>query len=270
MNPTTFNEELETLTKLVTFKGYKRYGCVFYAKYDFYKPECTVSELVWGFCRNPCYARQLARELSIRVPDFADVLSKSNQLICSDTVYQSFDQAMAQICKKDNAPQMVFSTEGTSSYDETYENVQILNATEDDGELWHGLLMPSSCNGNTVDYIKICMLSSSNPGLLLWQHTFKTASVAKRIKQRGDLRVFQPFKNPFPLLDLDVRIVTTIVLKKGHVFAEQQQEPIKQLFSVCSTAFCTWLIESSIEIGLCKNSIALIEFPEHSIEFTTK
>jgi hypothetical protein len=270
MNP-TFDDELKTLIALVRFKGYKRDGCVLYAKYDIYKPECTITELVWGFCRNPCFARRLTRELLAIIPDFTEILGKSNQMICQGRLFPTFDTAMAQICKKSNdRPHIVFSTEGTNRFDGTYIDeeancvVQTYNATDEDGETWHGLIVTPDW-AKHVQNVNVSFITSCEDwsDTCIWTHNYSSASIAKRVKGLNDasgLCLFKPLKHPMPLLNLNLRILVSVTYKNANV----EFIPL-QVFGVISNDFSDWLSDSSLELKLVNNDIAQIDMANMNI-----
>lgn len=266
----TYQDELISLIELVQFKGYKRNGCVLYAKYGYFKPECTISELVWGFCRNPCFARQLVRDLSVHILDYTDILSKSNSNIT--TIYSSLDAAMAKICKK-TAPrvQIAYSSQGTNPADSlTIQNgqlslqngqfVQVHNATDEDGEMWHGLTVGQSWE-LFVSNVKVSIFNSDESSLL-WQYRYGKKSVIKRVRDVNGARVFQPFKHSLPLLGLDIKVVTTVTFVVGCPSVDS-----KQIFSILSKEFSNWMSDASLELKLCKNTVAQVSMQDHTINF---
>ena len=98
MTNLTFSDELEKLLELVEYKQFIRIGQVLYAEYcGALKAECTVSELVWGWCRNPCFANTLIGELILNVPDYSRILGNGNRSICSGVPANSF---VAWACRR--------------------------------------------------------------------------------------------------------------------------------------------------------------------------
>ncbi len=282
----TFADELKNLIQLIKFKGYRRNGCVLYAKYEFFKPECTISELVWGFCHNPCYARRLVHQLSTMLPDYIEIMGKSNQMITESFMFSSFDTAMAQLCNKIQTPpnHISFSTESTNKYDlmftDASQNVTVVhNATDDDGELWHGLHINTSTHVSSeewcdmVEDISVSIYDIGSPNTtLLWQHKFsKRASISKRLKMHNNVLMFHPFKHALPLLDVDIRIMTCIRYKSNVHARDVPQVMTEQVFGICSNDFCSWLSESSFELKLCKKDyIRINAHPTRSVEIILK
>ena len=268
----TFQDELKALIQLVKFKNYRRSGCVLYAKYGYFKPECTITELVWGFCRNPCYARALSRELSALIPDYVELMGKANQSIESESIYCTFDYAMKELARsrRDKVPKaLVYSSESTNPCDsividsENCQYVRTLHTTDEDGEIWCGILVQNEQWAKNVERITVSIYEGDvESNYLLWQHTYSHASVAKRVKKRNNIYVFQPFKHALPLLDLKLRMTTCITYR-----ADAENIGAMQLFGVLSDHFCEWLQESSLEIKLCKNSVALVNMADHQIQF---
>lgn len=272
----TFDDELNALLELVEFKSFVRYGHALYAEHcGVLRPECTVSELVWGWCRNPCFANRLIQLLMSLLPDYPKVLGRSNRDIKESLVAENFDQAMVKVCKKDGrAPVLAYSMESTNSDDHVYEDmngdtdphyVRILNATELDGELWHGLLVADEDWARGVNSITVGIYGSGKKGAcnnLLWQYTFGSGSVAKRTYVRNDVVVFQPFKHPLPLMDLDIVVVTKIIFKSTATNVDAFQ-----LFGIGSDGFCNWLQQGKFEVKLCKKSSARVDMKNHEITF---
>lgn len=269
----TFNDELKALIDLINFKQYKRDGCVLYAKYQYFKPECTITELVWGFCRNPCYAKRLARELYAIIPDYTQLLSKANESVTNDILFSSFDNAMRCLSsfKKDRiAKSIVFSNESTNLRDRVIEStsnigqlVKTLNATDDDGEVWCGIIVPDIAWTDSIENVCVTIYDSQkDANNLLWKYQYSRASVAKRIKNRNGIYVFQPFKHALPILDLNIRVETQITYR-----ADAQATGESQLFGILSDKFCDWLRETSLEIKLRKAQVALVNMSEKTILF---
>lgn len=276
----SFSEELDQLMALVRMKAYRRDGCVLYAKYEEFKPECTVTELVWGHCHNPCFARRLAREITARIPDFTQVLSKLRQTIAPDNIYPSFESAMCAMCpsavaRLDElcAQHVVFSTEGTHPhdallFDEDIDRlVHVFNASDEDGELWQGLMVGEDW-ASGVDSVTIAILGyEGGEESKLWEHRYSHASVLKRVHERNGVHVFEPFKNVLPLLNMDIKLVMEVT----YLPYAPQVEDVKQLFGITSTDFCTWMDECCFEIRLSKSSdVVLMNLPERTVRFVRR
>lgn len=267
----TFQDELDNLLELVKFKSFVRYGNALYAEHcGVLRPECTVSEMVWGWCRNPVFAQRLIRSVMAEVPDYPKVLGRSNHDISSAVIADSFDLAMAMVCQRNGqAPVLAYSIESTNSNDHVYEEcvedkpshyVRVLNATEDDGELWHGLLVADAEWAKNVEHVTVSI--NGKNGNLLWQYRFSGASVAKRINVRNDVTLFQPFKHPLPLLDLDISIRTIVVFKPAATDVDALQ-----VFGIGCDGFCNWLQQSRFEVKLCKKSTARVDMKNRQISF---
>lgn len=264
---------MKALRKLIAYKEYERYGSLLYADYEVLKPECSIAELVWGWCRNPGFAKSLISDLRRSIPDrinFPELLVDSNRdsSMHPDAIFTKFDDAMHVVVSYNNRRSVVYSTEGSDKRDCMYEDesgerfVQKLNATDEDGELWHGLMFDT--NGRTqpsdIESIKVAIHSGA---LLLWKHIFTGNSLNKRIKDRNGCLVFQPFVHPMLLLDLDVTVAAEITYKPSATSVGG----VSMLFGVCSNEFCDWLTKGSFEIALYKSSRAFIDMREKVMEF---
>jgi len=263
----TFDEELKRLLDLVAFKGYKRVGQVLYASYadDVLKPECTINEVVWGFCYNPWFAKALIAELKNLIIDYAVVLGRANRTIEDDCVNNTMDEAMAQVLAI-NGPPLSYSIQTTAGNNYYYDResdhriFRAFNATENDGQLWHGLLVPDTKWANGVEEISVTIQSGST-GEVVWQRVFNTSSIKRRTKQLDEnVVVFQPFRHPLPLLGLDIEVYTEIQ------FAPNTQSiDAFQLFGVVSNDFWEWLTKSSFTIKLCSGDKAQVDMAERTI-----
>lgn len=262
----TFDDELKALYDLIRFKKFIRYGNALFTEYcGELRPERTVSELVWGWCHNPCFAKGLIDELMRTVPDYPKLLGNANRSVQSSLIAKNFDQAMVLVCSKQpNHPHLAYSSESTNSGDCVFEEninyCRMLNATEEDGELWNGLLISGENWAHGVKSIKVSIYGGEHN--LLWQYTFSGSSIQKRVHHRNDVYIFQPFKHPLPLLDLDITVQTKIVFKTDATDLDATQ-----LFGVISNGFCEWLQQARFEVKLCKKSIAMADLRARTIVF---
>ena len=91
-------------------------------KYDYnedgeWKFEYNICEFVWGFCKNPCFAKALTRQLEKNITDLnglVKALAKGNRHIKSERLYHKWDTAMNIIDLNDNKkPLIIYSTENS-------------------------------------------------------------------------------------------------------------------------------------------------------------
>lgn len=262
----TFQEELKALLDLVQFKQFQRYGQTLFAKYDVLKPELTISELAWGFCRNPCFAIKLQNELDRLIPNceqFSKLMAKANRLVENKYLNTTFDQAMRQVCSKTDRTLLAYSLESTNRLDRIEISAdgtctQFLHATDEDGELWHGLRVTDHSDWNKIDNIKISLLLQ---GECVWQHTFNRSNVMKHTKTIKDVTTFLPFSHPLILINLGLTVETIV-----NYECEPNIE-IDQIFGIGSDEFCAWMSENAFELKLSNNNYALVDMPEKSISF---
>ena len=199
----------------------------------------------------------------LMIPDYARCLGRANRNICGDLLAKNFDGAMAIVCDKKRDIQLGYHMESTHPLDQVYIEsnhiVHVLNATAGDGELWHGLLVDNEEWANGVESICVSIYGRRKTRELLWKQNFKGLSIAKRTRQRNDLVMFQPFKHPLPLMDLDITVVTKIVFKPGVDFEASQ------VFGIASNGFCEWLQRGKFEIKLCKKNVARVNMRDCTI-----
>lgn len=267
MNCYGYQEELKNLLELVKFKQYRRYGDVLYAKYEVVKPDCTILELVWGWCRNPVFAGRLAADLDSKIPnceDFSKVLAKSNRLVQRSNIFETFDQAMKQICNKTKPSLMAFSTEGTNIFDESDQFYQAFNATDDDGEMWHGLLIENEDSWRKVSDVSISIVQGDDKNII-WERDFTASEVLQKTKRVNDVVVFNPFRHPLLLLNLEIAIETIVNYYDDNV----NRTPVKQIFGIGSNDFCNWLSDACFETKMCDGFSALVDIQESNIVIKT-
>lgn len=265
MNCYGYQEELKNLLDLVEFKQFRRYGSILYAKYDVVKPECSILELVWGWCRNPVFAGRLTADLEAKIPNcetFSKILAKSNKLIEKENLNPSFDRAMRQVCDKVNPSILSFTTEGTNLFDAADTNYQVLNGTDDDGELWHGILVESPEEWKQVSDITITIFKG-DPKHIVWEQTFTAAEVQRNTKRVNDLFAFLPFKHPLLILNMDILIETRVNFYEEAA----DRTPVKQILGIGCNDFCNWISDACFETKLCNGYSAVIDVQESTIIF---
>ena len=259
----SFGDELELLLELVKFKGFVRYSGVLYAEHcGEFRPECTIAELVWGWCRNPCYALRLIEEVTASIPDYLKILGNSHRDMSLPLICGNVSEAVDLM---DRTNSDITYSIGEHPYDHCYEDIesgerfQVINCSDQEGHFWNGLLIPSEKWVGGVKSIKIEIIDQAD-FVHLFSTTFTSAEVAKRIRRRNDVIMFQPFRHPMPLQSLGIEVHISIDYcgnEIGHA------EP---LFSVASLRFMEWFNLVAIEVRLLKNTVALINMREQSIE----
>ena len=239
----TFEEEYADLLKLIKFKDHRRYGTDLYAKYCFdggyeWKHEYNICELVWGFCKNPCFAKELVVELDNNVIDmnvFMKTLAKGNKKIKSNKLCCDWDSAIAQLDTNDsNAPFIVYSTENSHLWSD-----KKIFCDDIDGELWHGILMtPDVLYG--LDHITL-ELSGKNSDGVEWLKEIRWAVEDIIVNSRAfdeELNLFTPFKHPLILTNSGISLNVYFNFIDGKLFAENQ---IKMVYGICSSSLKKWI-----------------------------
>lgn len=264
-----YADELEFLLELIQYKNFQRYGSILYAKYDTLKAECSIGEMVWGWCKNPCFAKRLIADLEKRVPNcerFASLLSKSNKLVEKRYLNETFDYAMKQVCKKTaDRTMLAYSTESTNNKDiDSLGHVQT-HATDEDGELWHGLLVSSDPKewDDVLDSITVTIYRTTeeNGKEVLWSDSYSRASALQHTRNTKDVRMFVPFKHPMILLNLNISVECNVFYRDVHSCFP------KQVFGIAANDFCNWLSSSTFETKVSKGVRAYIDMPNNIIRF---
>lgn len=239
----TFDDEYNELMDLIKFKKYRRYGDNLYAQYVFddgfeWKLEYNICELVWGFCKNPCYANRLVEALGTKTPDMnkcVKTLAKSNKNIRSDRTYNSWEAAINAVELNDNSkhPFIVYSTESTHLWTD-----KKVFCNDVDGELWHGILMTKDALDN-LD--RICVeLSGTNSREKRWnmEYMWHSSDVKTLITHIDDNVFFSPFKHPLILIDSGLEVAVSFHFTDGRLPKESQ---VKMVYGLCNSVLRHWI-----------------------------
>lgn len=242
----TWDDEYRELMNLIKFKKYRRYGNDLYAHYQFddgyeWKFEYNLCEIVWGFCKNPCFANTLVKKLEEDVPDMnkcITTLAKGNNKISSKKMFSSWSSAMDAIDLNDTPkPMIVYSTE--SSHVLTNKKVF---CNDVDGDMWHGLLMTDEVIEN-LEHISV-ELTGVNSNGKLWSTEYRwfvtdVVSQSKRFEREDSgLMLFSPFKHPIILMGSGINIAVSFHFMDGRLPDESQ---IRMIYGLCNTVLHKWI-----------------------------
>lgn len=242
----TSTQEYNELLDLIKFKQYRRYGDDLYAKYCFddgyeWKYEYNICELVWGFCKNPCFANKLVKKLEKTIPDMNQclkVLAKGNVNVKSSRMYNRWETAMDAVDLNDNnKPMIIYSTENSHVWAD-----KKVFCNDVDGELWHGVLMTKDAI-NQLDYIGV-ELSGKNYKGFDWKteyrwHSTDVIELSRMFdSEQSELVLFTPFKHPLILLGTGLNVSVSFNFLDGRLPKESQ---IKMVYGVCNTVLHNWI-----------------------------
>lgn len=239
----TFDEEYYELIKLFKLKEFRRYGDDLYTKYCFdwgyeWKFEYNICELVWGFCKNPCFAKGLIKQLEKDIIDmniFVKVLAKSNKAIKPEKLCNRWDSAMDLIELNDyKTPVVVYSTENSHIWTD-----KKIVCDDVDGELWHGILMTEDFLSNLGN---ICIeLSGRNIDNDIWEKRFVWDSCDLMNSSRvfeDNVYIFTPFKHPLILLNSGLEVSVSFNFVDGRLPKEGH---VKIIYGVCNSSLKDWI-----------------------------
>ena len=259
----SFDQELEGLLETVSFLSLTRYGDVFYTKKVTLKKERSISEFVWGFCFNPCFAKTLIVELKKRVSDakkYLSTLARANKGFNIDLLYECWEGATkaAQQREKDESP-IVYSMENSCVW--TNQTMYINSV---DGDMWCGVIFPKT-NLKDIDTIRIRINGVDDCGnkwgeIEEWSKdeiVENTKSVFNHeFQEQDDWCIFMPYKHPVVLLNVDA---TTIHVTFKANFEEDYQEYVRPVYGICDGKFREWLGSNRIKVDLCNGSKFFID-----------
>lgn len=273
----TFDDELEQLLELIDYKQYRRRGdALLVPRGSAWVPECTIREMVWGWCKNPCYANALVAEISATIPDYAVVLGAGNHAVSAELVFDQFDDAMKAVtARSDDPPDIAYSTETSEEgtchsweddprNDTNFLGVRSVESCTNDGELWHGVCVPDDWE-DALESVTVTILPESPyrdeaADHDEWCYTFSARSAKKRVYNRGGVRVFQPFRHPFPHRIINHQVVVQAMHRN------RTSPVIKNLYGITSTGLANWLATSVFQLRLCKRRIAKIDASGRTVQ----
>ena len=261
----SFEQELKALIDLVAFKSYRRYGNTLFAEYTHLKPEYTIPEFVWNFCKNPWFAKPLIEELRGCVIDCNEHLKKlaNANKVEVDKIHDDWERATSSAFKQPG--EIMYSTE--------YSNKRFacngLELDEIDGDLWIGLLVTPKFLSN-IEKISILIEGRDIENRCvkkIFDYTGK--QVVKRCKEIEDseLFIFTPFKHPFILYELKGDVVIDFEFYNSNISLsnERTKGSWDIVFGVTSTQFRKWLGNTSLKLELCNKD--KIKFEKGYIQF---
>lgn len=270
----SFSDEYKDLMELIKFKQYRRYGNDLFSQFCFddgyeWKLEYNICELVWGFCKNPCYAKRLVKTLEKDIPDMnkcLKVLAKGNSNIRSERMYNRWDTAMDAIDLNDkkNKPMIVYSTENSH----VWSNKKVF-CSDVDGELWHGILMTQDALTN-LDYIGVELIGT-NVDEENWEteYRFHSSDILKQVRSftydNQELQLFTPFKHPLIMLNSGLEISVSFNFIDGRLPKESQ---IKTVYGVCNTSLRKWLEKptSTFTTELCLGRKLIVDTTKECVD----
>lgn len=239
----TYDEEYENLKDLIIFKGYRRYGDDLYTKYSFedgyeWKFEYNICEFGWGFCKSPCFANELVKQLKKDIPNMnkcLKALAKGNN-VKSDRMYTKWDTAMDAVELNDNSrkPLIIYSTENSHFWSD-----KKVFCNDVDGELWHGILMTQDSLDN-LDHIGIELCGTNAEGYD-WniEYRWHQTDVLKASSSFDtELILFTPFKHPLILLNSGLELNVSFNFVDDRLPKETQ---IKMVYGICNSTLRNWI-----------------------------
>ena len=272
----SFADEHQELLTLINYKNYRRYNNDLYALYDTdgtgqseWKFEYNICEFVWGFCKNPCYAKRLTKALEDDVQNFngfLKVLARSNNNIKPSNLYHKWDTAIDVADKETNErPSIVYSTESSH----LWSNKKVF-CNSIDGELWHGILMTKDTVDN-LESIRIDLQGTNSRNMewksdYLW-HVSDVMMKCKTFGEDNNLVLFTPFVHPVILIGDCVQLAVSFSFTDGRLPKESQ---IKIVYGICNSALTKWLEKSTgFKTQLTPNRKLIVNIPNNTVDEVT-
>lgn len=252
----TFDEELHVLLELIRYKRYLRYGenlCLF--SNDQLCVEYNICEFVWGYCKNPCFAKRLITTLEKTLTDnkvFYKSILQSNTHVTGNKVFPQWELALTAAEDEQTRPMIVYSTETSSMI-----SSKTIFCNEVDGEFWHGILLPPEIMNN-IDTIEIKFVDDSKT---LGKYEWNNRQIRKQciqFKQAESLLYFSPFKHPivFSHSILELHVTFNFI---DHRLPNESN--IKMVYGVCNKVLENWLEKySSLIVSELINNDKLVTY----------
>ncbi len=270
----SFADEHSRLLDLIKYKKYRRYGNDLYAQYDKdasvqWKFEYNICEFVWGFCKNPCYAKRLVKALEENVQScdgFLKLLARSNNNVKPSKLYHKWDNAVdvADNSETKDKPVIVYSTECSHLW--TNKTV-FCNSL--DGDLWHGILMTRDVVDH-LDNVKIQLQGKNSRGQhwkseFLW-HVSDVIAHSKPFDNTTEVSpmLFTPFAHPIILYNECLNVSVTFNFLDGRLPKESQ---IKIVYGICNRILGEWLGKSTgFKTQLTPNRKLIVNIPNLTVD----
>lgn len=269
----TFQDEYKALYRLIYNKRYSRYRdklCTI--KDGRLCPEYNLCEFVWGFCKNPCFAKRLVEQLEVTLPDqkpFFRTISRSNRKVSANKLFSKWDQALAvaqeaeshiKQTDKNVRPMIVYSTETSSMI-----SSKTIFCDQVDGEFWHGILLAPDVLSN-LESIKLKIVYNNNeqndPPQTVSTYEWNNQKIRKLstlLNQPTSMFYFSPFKDPIVLFNNPLELHISFNFIDGRL---PNESTIKMVYGICNMQLEQWLekFRHFVPMRLCDGQ-ELILFP---------
>jgi len=256
----TFEQELQILFDIVEFKKYQRYDNLLYADYNGPKLECTIPEFVWNFCKYPCWAKGLIKEIEKKLVNcrpFLNILATSNDVKIEE-LYDDWDAAMEEVTCPEFPRTMI-------AYSSEYSNMKLKvsgSINDVDGDLWHGFLLSS----HVLSQIKTLTMKIKGMNIdrenITKEFEFTGTQVVKRAKNFAEedkevWYMFSPFKHPILLCEEANIEYNFTFYTDGEI---EIDEECMMVFGILNCHFREWIANTPINAKLCnKETIRYIK-----------
>lgn len=242
----TFQDEYKALYRLIYKKCYCRYRdklCTI--KDGRLCPEYNLCEFVWGFCKNPCFAKRLVEQLETTLPDqkpFFRAISRSNRKVSANKLFSKWDQALAvaqeaESHNETSRPMIVYSTETSSMI-----SSKTIFCDQVDGEFWHGILLAPDILSN-LESIKMKIEHQNheqrNQTVVTYEwNNRKIRKLSTLLNQPTSMFYFSPFKDPLVLFNNPLELHVSFNFVDGRL---PNESTIKMVYGVCNMQLEQWL-----------------------------
>lgn len=268
----SIEDELNLLLNLIKTLSLKRYHNTFFVKYQTLQRAYSISEFVWAYCYNPCFANKLISKIEERVPDYKQylsILARANKKINVDNVFLEWNDAATELEKDDAEYPIAHSAENSSIWDRNSIKVSAV-----DGDIWNGLVFDRDILEN-IDSIQIELETVNSKGMQ-WGRVYEWSgddiaagcrslyeNTDEDVEEGEDLFLFAPFKHPLILRGVGLECIVSIHLLDGSKIKE---DDVKLIFGVCNTHFCDWLSNEKFKLELAYGDKYIIDIANEAID----
>lgn len=268
---TTFQDEYEALQRLISNKRYHRCGdklCTL--KDGAMVPEYNLCEFVWGFCKNPCFAKRLIETLETKLRDHKPIyrlISRSNKKVSAQKLFPKWEQALAVAQEAEShietsRPMIVYSTETSSMI-----SSKTIYCDQVDGEFWHGVLLADDVLSN-LESIKMKIVhtgeennfQTNKPPQTVASYEWNNRKIRKSstlLNQPTSMFYFSPFKNPILMFNNPIELQISFNFIDGRL---PNESTIKMVYGICNMQLEQWLEKFgfSVPMRLCDDKTLVI------------
>ncbi len=224
-----FKNECKELINIYNFKEYRRYNHIFKAKYNkHWKPECTLAEFVWNYCKTPRFAPKLIEYIDTMTLDetvMKNWIADSNIDIDADITFVDKVDGVTYLSENPNVTHVYVLS------DQLNLKTGEITIDQTNGDLLNGLIITDE-DFDKINHISIEFSSLENDTHIKYiMHSSEMNENVYIIKEKDeetqetDVYYLPFFVHPVPLVHLKNKNPNSMKIKINICFEEIETNP---------------------------------------------